>query len=254
MARKVFQDVQFHKFVKTFRRPKALRASPPCLKILLKPVSSKLNPTDWLPLHEFLRINGGLTDNEADELYNAFGECVENVRQHAYGQKADRGKWYALAIRPSEGRPARAVIIDTGLGIAKTVRRTPVDLALQFMRALTGKMLQIAYSDSKEETGALAVWDQLAHDDWACLYFATLGLRTESTAKQRGTGLSGLRQAVREMRRGALHVLSGKASITWRSSDNPEREYLIPLEGTTVCLEFGEGSVPMSLDGGAIEA
>ena len=248
-ALRVLHDARFHEVFNT-RRKRGVQPGPASLKIIFKPVIKKLNPKDWLPLHDFLRVNGNLTEDEAEDVYTAFGECVENVRQHAYPQMPG-GMWHALAIRPSASGPARAVILDLGAGIARTIRRTRMDIVLQWMRntmsrAFKAALIVFGKEDDDDSLIAQAV-DRMGRDDWTCLLFATQGLRTRSSEKQRGTGLNGLREAVLNMHRGALHVLSGESAITWRGGpDAPGANGLSPplgqlpfLHGTTVCLEFG---------------
>ena len=248
-AQKVLHDARFDEVFHA-RRIKRARG-PASLKLSFKPVTRKLNPEDWMPLHDFLRVNGHLTDDETDEVYNAFGECVENVRQHAY-PNTKGGKWYALAMRPSSTKPARAVVIDLGMGIARTIRRTRTDLMLQWMRNVFSEAIKAAvrvFGESADDTALARAVDRLGRDDWTCLFFATQGLRTRSSDKQRDTGLNGLRQAVLKMHRGALHVLSGEAAITWRGGVDPSHGSLPYFYGTTVCLEFG-GSYDDSGDSG----
>jgi hypothetical protein len=205
-----------------------------------------VRPRDWTPLHKFLREEGALTDDEADAFYQAFGECVENVIQHAYRGK--RGDWYALAMRATD-KPARAVVVDLGIGIPRSIRTDPFDRARAVIAGgleLVRKAMQlggIVDDDDDDDDGTSAfgrVLGRLESYDWMCVWLATQGRRTQSGETKRGKGLSELRRAVVEMEVvGALHVLSGRAALTWRPGQEPEAGNLTPLRGTVVCVELG---------------
>lgn len=251
-ALKVLHDARFDDVFHTTRTKKKV-PGPASLQISFKPVGRRLNPEDWLPLHDFLKENGRLTEEETEEVYNAFGECVENVRQHAY-PNTRAGSWYALAIKPFANKPARAVVIDLGAGIARTIRRTRTDIILQWMRSIMSSTIRAAllvFGEDTDDNFLAQAVDRLGRDDYTCLFFATQGLRTRSSEKQRGTGLNGLREAVSRMGRGALHVLSGESSVTWPGGMGPLQGRLPFLHGTAVCLEFGGSYDAPSVPGGS---
>ena len=252
-ARKALQDARFDDFLSQGQQMADPKNDEPRLQISYGSATKRLSPRDWLALHAFLKLHGNLTKDEADALYNALGECVENVRQHAFQSNTGR-RWYALALRPTREKPGRVVVLDLGVGIARTIRRTAVDKVLGWMIASFGSMLTALAewrrttapdgneSDEEEKELEDAAWlaRRFATDEWFCVYLATLGLRTQTPGKGRGTGLFGLREAVLSMQRGALHVLSGSAAITWsHGTGDPRRSVLPYLEGTAVCLDVG---------------
>ena len=247
-ARKAMVDAKFHEFM-GMRLSKAARKAamqaPRGLHLMRGSSSRQLDPTYWTPLPRYLRVHGGLSEEDADAFYNAFGECVENVRHHAYGKGG--GLWYGVAIRPSADKPARAVVLDLGVGIPRTIRRTPGDrfrATLAVIADAVNKALAMANFDAEDEDDevdeAADAWlRRAASDDWMCIFLATLGLRTQTAQAGRGTGLKWLRETVLERRQGALHVLSGEACVTWRYDERPNASKLTPLLGTVVCLEIG---------------
>jgi hypothetical protein len=248
-ALRAMHDADFEKF---FRIPPRIGGeTQQSLEITYGDTTRPLDPKAWLPLYTFLEKHGGLGEEATEDLYAAFGECVENVRQHAYG--AGQGRWYALAIRPSAGKPARAVILDRGVGIAGSITKTIGDRAKFFFgRVMDAFMRAADRADSKplpdeaellERNAFREVVQRLRNEDWASIYLATQGMRTETDQSGRGTGLSGLRHAVLEKKHGALHVLSGAAAITWEHDLTPKANTLPRIRGTIVCLEFRE-SVP----------
>jgi hypothetical protein len=240
------------------------------LKIRQGSTVHRLSPVDWLDLWKFLSHHGALSEDETDAIYAAFGECVENVRHHAYERRALDSRWYALAIRPSKDRPARAVVLDRGVGIPASLRVAGEDKLLGTLRKVFTAMMvfdeqllknwetirarypKIAALDDGE--GPIAsdvdelgqVVQALKNSDFVCLLLATQGLRTRTAEARRGTGLTGLREAVLNMPHGAMHVLSGRAVVTWRPGAAPKSNVLPRLHGTAVCLELGQRAIEVA--------
>lgn len=212
----------------------------PSLKLRLGSANASFSVEEWRPLLRFLGSQPGVTQQDRDALYHAFGECVENVLQHAYEDDSE-GRWYALAIKPTGEKPARAVIMDLGVGIPNTIRR---DVAEEIRRKsawvyaawlkLVQDLLGLENDDAALEAGR-----RLAYDDWLCIFLASQGLRTQSADAKRGTGLNWLRHEVQHGEHRALHLLSGKAAVTWRGQRQPEPQHLPGIMGTIVCLEIG---------------
>jgi hypothetical protein len=192
-------------------------------------------------------VHGELSAEETDALYQALGECIENVHQHAFKQGRSGRRWYALALRPTENRPGRVVVLDLGVGIARTIRRTTMDRLLGWFTGQFGRSILdwLKLTGREDEDFDAIGWmmRRFATDDWFCVYLATLGLRTETAKEGRGTGLLGLRDAVVTMQRGAFHVLSGTAAVTWTKGAEPRRVLLPHLRGTAVCLDVGAVAV-----------
>jgi hypothetical protein len=244
-ARAALRDARFERFMGSQERLRPVPGAIPDIELRRGDRSTGLRPRDWAPLHQFIKAHGSLTDDEADGFYSAFGECVENVIQHAY--RGRRGRWFALAFRPGE-RPARAVILDLGIGIPRSVRRKPGDWIHMGLGLVLQKLREAWTLDDPEDRGEdedddLDVVSELLRRiesfDWNCVHLATLGKRTETGEPKRGKGLSELRKAVLEQGRGALHVLSGRAAVTWSADVEPTAANLTPLRGTVVCLELG---------------
>ncbi len=234
-ARAILEEAKFIEFMATPRQGRGRAAAEgPSLKISFDRAVKKLSPTAWLPLYDFIKSQGQHTEDEVDVLYNAFGECVENVRQHAYGATR-QGKWFALAMRPNERRAARVVVLDLGVGIPASIRREPIDNSNRLLAMLFAEIVTQIALDAEEKSFA----KELRSEDWPCIFWATLGLRTQSKKPGGGTGLTGLRQAILELGRGAMHVFSGRASVAWKQGTGPKMRTFDRLQGTAVCLELG---------------
>lgn len=233
-ALRTLNDANFEEFLGLQRRiAPTSQQSEPTLQLAYGSASgdTKLDPDTWLPLHRWLKRHGCFSDEETDYLYQALGECVENVLQHAYGGGHTIKHWYAVALRPEGGRPARAVVLDLGIGIPHSIRRARFDRTKGALQAL---LQSIA-------AGSLSVkqlTDQLKSDDWYCIFLASQGLRTQVNDPRRGTGLAGLREAVLSLKKGTMHVISGESAVTWVYGAQPVAVRLPPLLGTIVCLEF----------------
>jgi len=241
-ARQAFQllgDVGFHKVMRTRSATPPRRSPDPVMEILKGSTIGKLDPeTTWKKLHAFLKAQ--LSGDQADAVYNALGECIENVKQHAFAAR-HHGAWYALAIKPDEASPARAIVLDIGQGISASVRKPRFETMMQKVVAAIISAVKLAFPDEElTEKEAQELLAKIRSDDWTCVYLASLGLRTQVPEKKRGTGLVGLRASILELDSpGALHVLSGSAAVTWRrAGPDPKQEILPPLRGTMVCLEF----------------
>jgi hypothetical protein len=223
--------------MRTKSKPLAKKSPDPVLEITKGETSKKIDPKNtWNKLHAFLKAQ--LDPDQADAVYNALGECIENVKQHAFERP---GLWYALAIRPDKDSPARAIVLDLGRGIASSVRKPRFESVMNRVAAAVIAALKQVTPDSElSEAEAREMITRLRSDDWMCVYLASLGLRTEVAEKKRGTGLVGLRASVLELETpGALHVLSGSATVTWRrGAGDPPAKVLPRLRGTMVCLEF----------------
>lgn len=252
LALKAMLDAKFHEFM-GMRLPKQTRRwgrqAPPTLHLMRGRSAAQLDPRYWGQLPRYLRTHGALSEEDADDFYNAFGECVENVQHHAYGKGS--GVWYGVAIRPSPAMPARAVVLDLGVGIPRTIRRTPEDrLRSRFAIIIGAVRAALAFinlvnaddDDDADEVDSLLA--RAESDDWMCILLATLGLRTQTSEAGRGTGLRWLRETVLERQQGALHVLSGESGVTWRYGEPPRPDKLTPLLGTIVCLEIGQDERP----------
>jgi hypothetical protein len=249
-ARRALHDAKFERFMGSPERLGSFTGAPE-IELQRGNRSTGSRPRDWAPLHKFIKAHGHLTDDEADAFYSAFGECVENVVQHAYHGKS--GRWYALAIRPKD-RPARAVVLDLGVGIPHSIRKDPSD----WVKKAFGRQLSILRwawklltgKDEGDEEYILDEIVRLTAFDWSCVHLATLGRRTETGELKRGKGLSELRKVVLDQKSGALHVLSGSAAVTWTYGAEPRRTDFTHLKGTIVCLELGSAGIPGGASGG----
>lgn|GEM_PF-4744545 len=202
------------------------------LKITRKSSGDQLNPEDWLALHQFLATRGDITEDQQEALYQAFGECVENVRQHAFVGRAP-GMWYAVAVSPHPSGPCQAAVVDLGVGVPGSVRKTNTD---RVKDAYAEGLAFVARILGVEELGKLA--DRL-RDDWTCLFLACHGKRTRTADEERGTGLSGLREVVSDPASvSTLRVMSGNASVAWARTAEPKPNRWPRLRGTIVCLEL----------------
>lgn len=236
-VRRVLRDADFENFIggriRLGEHPKA-----PMLQLRKGRASQKLNPDDWIALHQFLKADPNLSAEDADAFYSAFSECVENVRQHAFSTGAT-GNWYAVAYRPEIGRP-RAVVLDLGVGVPRTIRRKGLDHIFSFAQTVYVELfnaINLAVPETEKVTPEFL--HSVLSDDWRATSLATLGLRTQTDEKRRGNGLSGLYREVIGRRQGALHVLTGRACVTWTAKEEPVRNSLPFLKGTIVCLELG---------------
>lgn len=241
-ARRALRDARFERFMGS---PERLGVSPSAdqnIELHRGNRALGVRPRDWAPLHRFIKEHGSLTDEEAEVFYAAFGECMENVVQHAYKGRA-RGRWYALATRSTD-QPARAVVLDLGVGIARSIRRKSGDVLRMFAGHIAKSVraaMKRAGFDLEDDQDVDEFLHVLESFDWFCVHLATMGKRTETGEAKRGKGLSDLRRAVLEHQRGALrlHVLSGHATVTWARGSEPPVTNLRHLRGTIVCLELG---------------
>lgn len=234
-------DAHFEEYIGILPKIKANKTDAPSLKI----ISGRINdPEKWVPLYHFLQSATSLSAQEADTLYTALGELVENVIQHAFEDKRD-ARWYAVALRPTDSASARVVVLDLGIGIHNSIGRNVYDKLRSKMGYVTGAIMlaalrAIGEDAAEEDEGVLlGLLNGLVTDDQRCLRLATQGLRTRTAGRERGTGLDGLRQEVLRSKKGALHIASGRAMITYSSdSDQGPALPLPPISGTFVCLEF----------------
>ncbi len=231
---KLFREAGFQKFLRERNRGNA-KVAPSMghvLQICRGTSYGQLDPARWLPLHAFIEKHGNLNGDDDDAIYNAFNECIENVKQHAFSDEFG-GKWYGLAIRPSDELPARAVVVDLGVGITQSVRISAAEGIRRFLVNAISKASALAGLETEQ------AMQSVLSDDGFCVMMATLGLKKETAEPKRGTGLVGLKNAVAESDSGALHVLSGRGAVSWRAkSSEPRVEVVTPLRGTVVCLEF----------------
>jgi ABC-type transporter Mla MlaB component len=240
VARAVFVEAEFDQYMKGSVQSKP--SSSPHLRITKKSGEAYLEPSDWTSLFEFLGSSGSLSMPQRDTVYQAFGECIENVRQHAFA-KGSSGNWYALAIRHSSNTSARAVVLDLGRGIPKTVRRSVVDGMRKGLAAVF-ESYQQWFSINGETLDAADLHDfsmirELIGNDVSCLNMATLGmLRRADGCEGRGTGLTDLRKAVQTECPGSLHVYSGTGAISCDNRVICDMQVIPRMRGTMVCVEL----------------
>ena len=137
--------------------------------------------------------------------------------------------------------------MDLGVGIPRTIRKNERPTACRSMlgpifgaiRAALQFTAEPAEGTDEDDAYFLELLRRIENDDWTCIVLATQGLRTQTAQSGRGTGLAGLRQTVLDQRRGALHVLSGEAAVTWSQGTVSEATVYPSLPGTVVCLELG---------------
>jgi len=233
-------------FLRHMRREKMKAPNRPTLELCSGHTSKLFDPEEWQHLYAFLAAHLPPGSDLADTIWNAFSECIENAHLHAFENKVAGGPWHALAIRASANAPARAVIVDLGVGIPRSVRLTALEMgrvrlnqAVRSITALWDRALELAgLSDQIDDDAVTELFSMIDTNDAACLWLAAQGLRTETQDRERGTGLPGLITAASETD-GAVHLLSGQAAVTWQGGRLlPSTGRLTPLRGTVVCLEF----------------
>lgn len=238
-------DAEFERYVGIPARIKVRRALPEkTLRIISGRASALLDPSAWLPLLDFLSQSQRLTEAEIETVYATLGECIENVRQHAFGNRD--GRWYAVALRGRTGNLSRVVVLDLGVGIHQSIKRTVGDVLSRSAKQFAVQSLfRSAVQDVKPDEAVSAVYEFLAmvrallNDDSSCLLWATTGKRTRTGTSERGTGLTGLRETVLSSGKGSLHVGAGTAMIAWNSGSKvPYRRSLSVLAGSFVCLDL----------------
>lgn len=236
-ALRMLKEAEFERF---FRIPQKIVVVGPTARYLEVRRGScgiPLEPEVWRALRDFVaKRHDVLSPQQRDELYNAFGECISNVPEHAFKMRSS-AYWYAMAVGEIDGKPARAVVADIGTGIPNTVRRNfssrLVKIAARFS-GLVGSILGIVQPGGRLD-GLIKFYED---DDWRCLQFACRGEWRESTDPKRGTGLNGLRDAVHRTQFASVHVISGSAQLTMSAnSETPPVRYT-PLKGTIICVEL----------------
>ena len=196
--------------------------------------NTRLESSLWGKMSEFaLRNIANPSQNVKDAFYGTLSECVENVKQHAYGE--DYGPWYAMALPELGEDPARAVIVDVGMGIPKTIKKTGFDKVMMFISGIgpLGFIWAVVGGGN----------DPDLNDDRDCVLLATLGQKTRTDDHERGTGLNGLRELAVDEQCGNFTVMSGAAMITWKAGDlTPVQKQLTPLPGTIICFDISASS------------
>lgn len=218
----------------------------PKLKICSGQVREPLSAKLWLPLYHFLVGEGSYSDDETDAFYNAFHECIENVRQHAFSRSSQsRGRWYAVALRPDTS-VGRIVIVDLGRGIPASLKKVNVKDVLVLLgdvfKSFVAETLRWTRLTGIEEPEVSAedLFRGMLQDEVTRVWLATQGMRTETGSPERGTGLNSLRAAVKRSGRGGLHVSSGGAMVSYvGAKDKATTAQVRALPGTVVCLELG---------------
>lgn len=238
-------DAEFESYVGIRSKIKVRRMGPEkTLRIISGNARDLLDPERWLPLLDFLKQSQRLSDAEVETIYATLGECIENVRQHAFGSGG--GRWYAVALRGGGGTLSRIVVLDLGIGIHKSIRKTTGDRLARTAREFVVEKLflsAVQVSTPEEvESGVfqfIAMLKHMLNDEGACLVLATTGERTRTGTADRGTGLTGLREAVLSAGKGSLHVAAGSAMIRWTPGlTTPFRWTLPVLPGSFVCLDL----------------
>lgn len=239
-------DAQFERYLgirpRIFVDPRLalVRDRYPSLTIIKGSTGERISPDQWLPLYQYIETHVG--KGRTDTLYQALGEFIENVKQHAY---SGAGNWYAVALRPIGTEPARIVVLDLGQGIHNTVLKKVSDR----LRELWGSSIALALrltvdADAKDEDSLFGLAAILyAASDYSRIRLATLGLRTRTGGQERGTGLDSLRRQVLKFEGYTLYVASGSAVVTWPERPTPSSSFLPTLKGTYVCLELGTSEV-----------
>lgn len=225
-ALQMLLEADFEGFIGTPKLIRSTRAPARCLEIKRGQADRELDAQVWMGLLEFMKTAGADLDAKGtDELYNAFGECISNVKNHAFSKASNtstRRDWYAMAIGPFAGRPARAVVVDLGVGIPTTVRRTSLG----------------RFKDTKSSIKSFLGLNRKFKDDWHAMKYASTGEWKSSEDQERGTGLSGLRTAVESSDFSALHIVSGKSTFSYTSAGENSACNFSRLSGTIVCLEL----------------
>lgn len=221
------REARFYEYVTSGTIDKS--ATSDNLAIYARKAGDSLDPALWSRLAKFAVASTSEAEEEAqieeygesefDLLLRAFGECIENVKQHAYAV-ASR-PWFALALRGESDRAARAVIVDLGVGIPKSIRKTKGE---KFVR----KILAPIFGQRVSE------WANVS--DWHCLMAASQGQRTETGRSHRGKGLKGLRERSIKRKDAHFHIMAGRSMVTW-GNGMPEEKKLEFLPGTIICFE-----------------
>ncbi len=241
-------DAGFERFMRSKRR---LRPSgPKQVEVRSERIATRMNPNQWLELRDFVRQSARLTPQQSENVYVALHECIENIHHHAYRPRV--GRWYAIALWPPGAAVGRIVVLDMGRGIGSSLggtRKWDRLVALQgvwhaFVSAVRDSLkLDAMRPRQRARAEALigAAFRSVASANAALVWLACNGYRNATGLSGRGTGLNGLRLDVEDSGRGALHVSSGDAIVSYSPQQRPTRGGLPQLRGTIVCVD-----VPMT--------
>lgn len=135
-----------------------------------------------------------------DAMEIAINEIVQNVQDHAH---SPIGGWGSATLFP-EDREVRVALVDLGVGIPSSIRKTHPDLA---------------------------------SDAAALQAVSTGGFSARSQRHNAGRGIDNLRSIVTELFAGSLYLFSGAASLEIRSGEQPTvRSLPLSLAGTMVAF------------------
>jgi hypothetical protein len=212
-ASEILRDSRFHEFI---AGKKGTSTFSGCVALARESSSAVLNPALWGEMQSFLQTY--VSDDALEAVYTALGECTENVGQHAFtGPAREHGHWYAVALKPTSGRPGCVAILDLGIGIPRSLRRA-----------------RARDRDFREKV--LRMKDAL-FSDASCIELAARGTRTSTGESHRGKGIDGLRQQVEQADDLTLHVISHEGRVTCDGA-SLTKSGIRRFPGTIVCLEL----------------
>lgn len=218
---RVLRDADFAGFLRDRSAPpKFLHNIPQSRSVKLAQGTTKgnrqVNPEIAKSIRSFLQSrHPGLTQEEDDAIGLAVVECLENVRVHAYDDRATARKsgWYVVGLWDEAALTSSVAILDLGKGIAATIKR---QMAFPFIPELKSN------ADYLEE--------------------ATKGIRTRTGQSNRGQGFRYLREFVGDGTGRYLHVLSSSAMVSWGRQGLIQKKAIGTLRGTIVCLQISNKS------------
>ncbi|MBN9440351.1 hypothetical protein [Bosea sp. (in: a-proteobacteria)] len=176
-------------------------------------------------LHIFSMVGGD--DSSRVQLLGAVADAIENVKGHAYGGRVHPGiphLWWLSGSADAQTRTLTLSIYDQGVTI-------PVTLPNKWTPEVIASMIKSYLND----TGGAGRHDA-AHDGLAVAAAMRLS-KTSTDARERGKGLSKIREAVANCAGGRLRVISRHGNYLYENGVESVSITEAPLRGTFIGIE-----------------
>lgn len=211
-ALRTLRDANFGDFMSG--RMRDLPSRDPTLRLAQGAAGAKVKPEIGAEMRTFLQQrNPALSIIETDTVSLAVGECLENVRLHAYESGGTRREgWYVVGEFNAQTSTSAVAILDMGVGIQATLKGK---LGSRLRELITSP------ADFLEK--------------------ATEGVTATGDPKH-GKGLRAIRSFVGAKEGMSLHLLSsgGKLRV---SRLGVEKSRTMPFTGTIVCVQICNSQV-----------
>jgi len=128
-AKKIFLESGIYRYFESNSAP--LKSNSQCVQVF---AGFNADPRIAKKLCQFAMARLGVGKVATRGLYDIVMEIILNTVQHAYDKRPDHQKWFAYARYEAESESIRFTILDSGLGIPQTVRRSFVEHFQQLVK------------------------------------------------------------------------------------------------------------------------